>query len=85
MLTIALDLVSKDMDIYFVANRFGRKGINDFEFRYLTSLPDRYEQVVASFRVTGKIPELWDPMTGQTKEILTYKEENGQTKAYLDL
>ena len=70
---------SKDMDIYFVANRFGRKGINDFEFRYLTSLPDRYEQVECRFRVTGKVPELWDPMTGETKEILVYKEENGYT------
>jgi len=66
-------------DIYFVINRFGRKGINDFEFRYLTNLPDRYEQVECKFRVTGMVPELWDPLTGQVKEILTYKEENGQT------
>lgn len=70
---------SKDIDIYFVANRFGRKGTNDFEFRYLTNLPDRYEQVECSFRVTGKVPELWDPMTGETKEIIVYKEENGHT------
>ena len=78
----ALDYIhrtSDDMDIYFVINRFGRKGINDFVYRYLTTLPDRYEQVVCKFRVTGMIPELWDPMTGKTKQILTYKEENGQT------
>lgn len=76
---------SDDMNIYFVVNRFGRKGINDFEFRYLTSLPDRYEQVVCKFRVAGMVPELWDPMTGQTREILTYKEENGQTIVPLHL
>jgi len=76
---------SKEMDIYFVVNRFGRKGINDFEFRYLTTLPDRYEQVECKFRVTGMVPELWDPMTGQTKEILIYREEDGQTIIPLSL
>ncbi|MDP4290020.1 MAG: glycosyl hydrolase [Bacteroidota bacterium] len=73
------------MDIYFVVNRFGRKGINDFVYRYLTTLLDRYEQTECKFRITGKIPELWDPMTGQTKEILTYREENGQTIIPLSL
>ena len=73
------------MEIYFVVNRFGRKGINDFEFRYLTSLPNRYEQVECKFRVSGRIPELWDPMTGLSKEILTYREENGQTIVPLNL
>ena len=72
-------------DIYFVANRFARKGINDFEFRYLTNLPDRYEQVECTFRVSGKVPQLWDPKTGETREILTYREENGQTIVPLHL
>lgn len=72
-------------DIYFVANRFARKGINDFEFRYLTNLPDRYEQVECSFRVSGKVPQLWNPKTGEIKEILTYREENGQTIVPLHL
>jgi len=78
----ALDYIHRTgdgMDIYFVVNRFGRKGINDFAFRYLTTLPDRYEQVECKFRVTGMVPELWDPMTGKTEQILTYKEEDGQT------
>jgi hypothetical protein len=74
-----------NMEIYFVVNRYGRKGIDDFAFRYLTTLPDRYEQVACKFRVTGMVPELWDPMTGQSKEILTYKEENGQTIIPLNL
>jgi hypothetical protein len=80
-----LHRTSAGMDIYFVVNRFGRKGINDFEFRYLTTLPDRYEQIECKFRVAGMVPELWDPMTGQTKEILTYREENGQTIIPLNL
>lgn len=66
-------------EIYFVANRFARKGINDFQFRYLTNLPDRYEQVECSFRVSGKTPQLWNPKTGETKKILIYREEGGNT------
>lgn len=84
----ALDYIHRatdNGDIYFVANRFSRKGINDFEFRYLTTLPDRYEHVTASFRVTGKIPQLWDPKTGEISEVLAYREENGRTLVPLNL
>ncbi len=84
----ALDYIHRttnDQEIYFVANRFARKGIDDFEYRYLTALPDRYEQVTASFRVTGKIPSLWNPITGEMSDILTYREENGHTLIPLNL
>ncbi|MDP4289791.1 MAG: glycosyl hydrolase, partial [Bacteroidota bacterium] len=84
----ALDYIHRtcdEMEIYFVVNRFGRKGINDFEYRYLPTLPDRFEQVECKFRVTGMVPELWDPMTGQVKKIVTYREENGQTIIPLSL
>jgi len=78
----ALDYIhraGKGMDIYFVANRFGKKGINDFAFRYDPALPDRYEQVECAFRVKGMVPERWDPMTGRIQEIVTWREENGRT------
>ncbi len=78
----ALDYIHRtgdQADIYFVANRFGRIGTNDFKYRYLTTLPDRYEQTECRFRVTGMVPEIWDPMTGRTEEVLTYKEEDGYT------
>ncbi len=78
----ALDYIHRSTnteEIYFVANRFARKGIDDFEFRYLTNSPDRYEQVECAFRVTGKVPQLWNPKTGEISDVLTYREENGQT------
>jgi hypothetical protein len=62
-----------DADIYFVANRLARHGIYDTKYRYFTNLPDRYEQVDCKFRVTGKIPEIFDPVTGKTYEVPLYR------------
>ncbi len=55
------------------------KGFNDFEYRYRSDLADRYEQVDCKFKLTGKIPELWDPMTGEIRKINIYREEDGYT------
>lgn len=78
----ALDYIHRttdDQEIYFVVNRYARRGIDDFKYRYLTGLPDRYEQVECAFRVTGKVPELWDPLTGEISKLNIYREENGYT------
>ena len=66
-------------EIFFVTNRFSQMKYNDFEYRYQPALPDRYEQVECSFRVSGKVPESWNPVTGETEEIMAYREENGRT------
>jgi hypothetical protein len=66
-------------DIYFFVNRLARKGIYDTKYRYITSLPDRYERVDCKFRVTGKQPEIWNPMTGEIENVAVYQEENGYT------
>ena len=66
-----------DTDIYFVVNRLARHGIYDTQYRYLTTLPDRFEEVDCYFRISGKIPEIWDPMTGKILKQPVYREENG--------
>ena len=78
----ALDYIHRttnDQEIYLVTNRFSQMAYNDFEYRYLTTLPDRWEQVECSFRVSGKVPEVWNAITGETEEIVAYREENGRT------
>ncbi len=74
-----------DTDIYFVVNRLARHGIYDTKYRYMTDLPDRYETVECTFRVTGKAPELWNPMTGRIARQPVYRQENGRTSVLLHL
>ena len=84
----ALDYIHRtthQAEIYFVANKFSRRGIDDYEYRYFTTSPDRYETVTCSFRVTGKIPQLWNPKTGEITKILTYRETEGVTYVPLNL
>jgi hypothetical protein len=70
---------TENQEIYFISNRFGQMQFNDFQYRYLSTLPDRYEQVECSFRVTNKVPEFWNPITGEIQEIVNYRIENGLT------
>lgn len=69
----------KNLDVYFVVNRFAYHSVDDFKYHYIKTLPDRYEEVVCAFRVTGKVPELWDPISGTIKKIAVYHESGGKT------
>ncbi len=70
---------TRNQDIYFVVNRFEFKSYNDFNYRYIPELPDRYEYVECYFRIKGKTPELWDPVTGKVEEIIVFREEGEYT------
>ena len=57
-----------DAEIYFVANQ-GTGAAKNVEL---------------SFRVVGKQPELWDPITGTTREAAAFHQAAGQTHLRLD-
>lgn len=52
-----------DADIYFVANRDAQNGA----------------QINCTFRVQGRVPELWYPDSGRIERQLVYDEQAGQT------
>lgn len=66
-------------DIYFVANRFALDGIDDYYYRYTPVAYDRFEDVECRFRVTGRTPGFWDPLTGRISPVAYYYEKDGYT------
>jgi hypothetical protein len=49
------------------------------EIYFVASRWETPESVTCSFRVTGKQPELWDPVTGQRRDATAFRQENGRT------
>lgn len=70
---------TEKQDIYFVANRFALKGIDDYFYRYMPVEYNRFEEVECRFRVTGRKPELWNPLTGEITPVTYYYERDGYT------
>jgi len=54
------------------------------EIYFLANRKDRPEKVTATFRQTGRQPELWDPMTGEQRDLPQFKMENGRTSIPLE-
>lgn len=43
------------------------------------------DEIEASFRISGKVPEIWKPDTGEIEKAPLYREENGRTVVPLRL
>ena len=54
------------------------------EIYFLANRKDRLEKVTATFRQTGRQPELWNPMTGEQRELSNFEIENGRTSIPLE-
>jgi len=63
---------------------FVHRKLDDGDIYFLDNRNDRDETVAASFRVTGKAPELWYAETGKS-EPASYKMDGGRTTVPLHL
>jgi hypothetical protein len=54
-----------------------RQGSTDFYF--VANSQTNWLQATCAFRVSGKWPELWDPVTGQVSRVAVFEEEDGRT------
>lgn len=58
--------------------------VGNTDIYWVNSRSDKPESVEATFRVTGKKPEIWHPETGEKSKV-SYSIANGVTKVSLDL
>ena len=49
------------------------------EIYFVASRWETPESVTCSFRVSGKQPELWNPVTGERRDATAFRQENGRT------
>ena len=73
------DNTSKERDVLFVHRRLA-----DGDIYLLSNKTERQQTMNASFRVSGKRPELWHADTGLTESV-SYRIENGRTSVPLQL
>ena len=57
--------------------------IDDADVYYVCNQTERPRRVTASFRIAGKQPELWDPITGTVFEAKAFQQQNGRTNVPL--
>ncbi len=67
-----------EVDVYYVINKWARHGIDDLDYRYLPTLPDRFIHVTCSFRVDGaRVVERWDPVRGTITPVQVVESKDG--------
>ena len=53
------------------------------EIYFLANESDNTLETEVTFRVAGRVPELWNPVTGQARDLSEYQEEAGRTRVPL--
>ena len=54
------------------------------EIYFVANRLGRWEETRCTFRVSGKLPELWDPLTGETRPAAAYTQADGRTTLPLE-
>jgi hypothetical protein len=55
----------------------------DADIYFIASRWDAVEKVNCTFRVSGKQPELWDPVTGEMRDAVAFAQKDGGTEVPL--
>ena len=67
------------------AIRFIHRHAQDADIYFVANQRNRYEDIMGTFRVSGKAPELWMPDTGKIASPAVYDEVEGRTRLSLRL
>ncbi|MGN6818015.1 MAG: glycosyl hydrolase, partial [Sphingomonas sp.] len=77
---VALSTRASDAKIHWIHRRTA-----DADIYFVSNARRRPEELVATFRVAGRQPECWDPMTGKTHALPVYEQADGRTRVALRL
>ena len=69
------DVTAGDLELAFI-HRIAQDGSDIYFLALPNKAPVSFE---ASFRVTGRTPELWNPETGECARCIGFREENDRT------
>ena len=64
---------------------YGHRDLGNTQVYYLTNQSDRRIQFTPEFRVTGMIPEYWDPVQGTTRSLPSYEVAKNTTRVPIQL
>lgn len=80
---VALDALKLPPDFEVLGERhqviYKHRATSGAEIYFVSNQKYFADEFEAAFRVTGKIPELWNPETGAIEKAPLYREENGRT------
>jgi hypothetical protein len=64
---------------------FIHRSIGQAEVYFVTNRQDRQAKAECVFRVTGKLPELWDAVSGEARPAIAFKQLSGRIAIPLEL
>ena len=73
-----VDITGAKAPILYVHRQTVSTGRDDADLYWLDNRSETANEATISFRVTGKVPRLWNPQTG-TVEPVSYQMKNGRT------
>jgi hypothetical protein len=69
----------KDTTLHFI-----HRTTRGYEIYFISNRQEREEEVECTFRVSAKQPELWDPVTGETRAAEAFRQAGGRTTIPLE-
>jgi hypothetical protein len=78
------DVIIQEADTAQLISSLHRKGI-DADVYFITNLHDKPQEIIASFRIDGIQPEIWQAEDGSIVDAPIWKASNGRTNVQLKL
>ena len=81
--TVQEDFVASDTSGAIEVKNIHRQSGNT-DIYFVANLSRNAGSAICTFKVSGKQPEIWDPITAAMRDLPEFKEENGSTSIALD-